>query len=103
LITTSAGQDLNISASLSTGRVVTDLAIHPDDHQIVLRTYRDLFLFQRDQAGTLTPSGIYCDILGHEPQGEGVTWLDDHNLLLISERGIFASGTIHLAKCSSTK
>ncbi len=89
---------LPIPASLSTGRVVTDLAISPDGDRVVIRTYRDLYLTSRNPDGTLTPVGR-CDILGREPQGEGVTYLPDGRLLLTSEKGLFKQGTVHIAAC----
>ncbi|HRP07465.1 MAG TPA: hypothetical protein PLL69_03165 [Gemmatimonadales bacterium] len=89
---------LPIPADLSTGRVVTDLAIDPTGHKVAIRTYRDVYLTQRNPDGTLTPVG-HCDILGREPQGEGITFLADGRLLLVSEKGLFKRGTVHVATC----
>ena len=92
---------LPIEASLGQGKAVTDLAIHPDGTRLVIRTYRELFLFDldTDDRPTVAGRGRSCTVLGAEPQGEGITWWSDDRLLLISERGLFKRGTIHLADC----
>lgn len=82
-----------------TGRLVTDLAITTDGSRVVVRTYRDLFVFDRAPDGALTPNHA-CDIVGREPQGEGVAWLPGGRLLLVSERGFFQRGTVNIASCS---
>lgn len=81
-----------------TGRLVTDLALTADGRRLVVRTYRDLFVFDRAADGAMTPSHA-CDIVGREPQGEGVAWLADGRLLLVSERGLFKRGTVNTVKC----
>lgn len=88
---------LPIPANGGTGALVTDLAIRPDGSRMVVRTYRDLYLFTAGPTGWLPL--VRCGILGREPQGEGVAWLPDGRLVLLSERGLFAAGTIHLARC----
>lgn len=94
-------QSLDIHPALGIGRAVTGLAIHPDGQHVVVRTYRDLFFFTRDSTGVLAPApgNPMCDILGREPQGEAVTWLDQQRMLLLSERGFFSSGTVHIVEC----
>ena len=61
---------LPIIPSGGNGRRVTDLAINATGTRLVVRTYRDLFVFERSNSGRLTPI-VACDILGREPQGEG--------------------------------
>jgi hypothetical protein len=90
---------LPIPPSGSNGRQVTDLAIQDSGTRVVVRTYRDLFVFERSPNGRLTPL-VACDILGKEPQGEGVAWLPDGRLMLVSERGLFKQGTVSTASCS---
>jgi hypothetical protein len=90
---------LPIVPHAGTGRLVTDLAITEDGSRVVVRTYRDLFVFNRATDGALTPSHA-CDIVGREPQGEGIAWLPDGRLLLVSERGLFQRGTVNITSCS---
>ncbi len=94
---------LPIAASLGTGRVVTGLAISPGGQRAMVRTYRDLFPFAITRGGrTLRPLGAptACDIVGQEPQGEAVGWLDDHRVVLLSERGLFREGTVFVVTCT---
>lgn len=79
------------------GRLVSGAAIAPDGRRVVIRTYRDLFLFTLE-AGRLQPAAApnRCEILGLEPQGEAVDWFDAGTLVLTSEsRG----GPVHLLRC----
>ncbi len=101
LMTATRSDSLPIVPQPGTGRVVTGLAISPDGHRVVVRTYRELYLFERDDDGHLTPAGwTSCDILGKEPQGEAVGWLgDDWRVVLLSERGFFAAGTVLIGQC----
>ncbi len=89
---------LPIDADLRNGRLVTDLAIDPTGRRVAVRTYRDVYLFTRDSTGRHSPQRA-CDILGAEPQGEGITWLPDGRLLLVSERGMFKRGSINILQC----
>ena len=91
---------LPIVANLGRGDAVTDLAIDESGRRVAIRTYRSIYLFRRAEDGTLTPDGwTACGILGVEPQGEGITWLPDGRLLLISEKGFFASGVVVSVDC----
>jgi hypothetical protein len=89
---------LPIVPHTGTGRLVTDAAIDASGEHVVVRTYRDLFIFRRTAAGKLELLRS-CDILGREPQGEGVAWLPDGRLFLVSERGLFQRGTVHIVEC----
>lgn len=41
-----------------------------------------------------------CNVVGLEPQGEGITWLDDRRLLLTSEAPAGTrAGPIHIVTC----
>jgi hypothetical protein len=95
---------LQIPASLMTGRVVTDAAISSDARSVAVRTYRDVYFFLRDAAGHLRadPDRPVCDIAGREPQGEGIDFWDQHTLVLTSERASFPAGIITLLRCPGT-
>lgn len=83
------------------GREVTGMALSPNGERVVVRTYRDLYPFELRTDGSLAPLGkpTACDILGREPQGEGVAFLSDRKLLLTSERGLFKAGTVITLEC----
>jgi hypothetical protein len=87
-----------ITANGGMGRLITDMAVNPAGTRLAVRTYRDVFIFDRSPGGTLTPL-LACDILGREPQGEGIAWLTDGRLLLVSERGFFQRGSINTMAC----
>jgi hypothetical protein len=94
---------LPIVANGGMGRLVTGAGLSPDGTKLMVRTYRDLFPFAVNSNGTLRPLGkpTACDILGREPQGEAVDWLDNERLVLTSERGLMKSGTVFVARCST--
>lgn len=88
---------LPIQHHLPSGRLVSGGAMARDGRRVVIRTYRDLFLFTLIE-GRLEPASApnRCEILGLEPQGEAVDWWDDSTLVLTSEsRG----GPMHLLRC----
>lgn len=96
---------LPIAPHIGTGRLVTGLAIDSTYRRIAIRTYRDIYLFDRDTTtGQLTPHRwTHCNILGVEPQGEGIAWDGQGwDFLLVSERGFFASGTVGRVTCTPT-
>jgi hypothetical protein len=80
------------------GRWVTGGAIAPDGERVVLRTYTELYFFRVGPNGW-APEGAPCWIGGLEPQGEGVDFLDGHAVVLTSERGLAAEGTIEVVRC----
>ncbi len=91
---------LPIAPRPGTGRLISGLAMSPDGRHVVLRSYRELFLFARDSLGHLSPDHwTSCDIVGKEPQGEAVGWLGDWRMVLLSERGFFAAGTVLMVTC----
>jgi hypothetical protein len=99
VVATAAGS-LPIRASLGTGEVVTDLAIDLSGERVAIRTYRTIYLFRRGADGRLSPDRwAACNVLGTEPQGEGITWLDGWRLLMTSERGLFPAGTVTIVDC----
>jgi hypothetical protein len=93
---------LPIVANSGIGRLVTGMALSPDGTRLMVRTYRDLYPFAVNADLTLRPLGrpTACDILGREPQGEAIDWLDDQRLVLTSERGLMKAGTVFLVRCS---
>lgn len=95
---------LPIAAVEGMGRLVTGMALSPDERVVVVRTYRDLFPFARTPDGTLRPLGqpTACNVLGLEPQGEAIAFLDAKRLVLLSERGLFKGGTVVTLECAPT-
>ncbi|MFN2316847.1 MAG: hypothetical protein ABR551_11495 [Gemmatimonadales bacterium] len=88
---------LPIRHHLPSGRLVSGAAVASDGRRVVIRTYRDLFLFTLE-GGRLeaAPPPNRCEILGLEPQGEAVDWWDDSTLVLTSES---RRGPVHLLRC----
>lgn len=101
VVTAVRRDSLPIVAAAGMGREVTGMALSPDGGRAVVRTYRDLYPFTLRPDGTFAPRGkpTACDILGREPQGEGVVFLDGRRLLLTSERGLFKAGTVLTLEC----
>ena len=92
---------LPITPDISIGNWVSDAALSPDGRRVAVRTYSAVFFFTVGVDGRLTPDrGNEC-FFGHtlEPQGEGVTWLDDRRLLLTSEASSTSRGTLFLIEC----
>lgn len=84
------------------GRLVTDAAIAPNGHTVVVRTYVDLYFFERQQDGRLLPKRgtNSCAIAGLESQGEGVDWLGSDRLVLTSESSLVSASTVTVLHCS---
>ena len=67
---------------------------------MAVRTYSAVFFFTAGTAGRLTPDrGRECFFGLLEPQGEGITWLDNRRLLLTSEASSTSRGTLYLLEC----
>ncbi|HEX6644814.1 MAG TPA: hypothetical protein VF037_09050 [Gemmatimonadales bacterium] len=81
--------------------LVTDAALHPDGHTLVVRTYASLHFFRIGERGAPAPvPGVPpCGILGLELQGEGVTWLDEGTLALSGEAAYGMPGTVSVVRC----
>jgi hypothetical protein len=91
---------LPISPIQPMGQWVTDAALAPDGRRVAVRTYSAVFFFTVGEGGRLSPDqGRECFFGQLEPQGEGVTWLDDHRLLLTSESSSTSAGTLYLIEC----
>jgi len=93
---------LPISASAGSGQLITGMALSPDGQRVMVRSYREIFPFALRANGTMRPLGkpSSCDILGLEPQGEGIAYLDSRWLVLTSERGLFKAGTVFVLECA---
>ncbi|NNG16322.1 MAG: hypothetical protein HKM89_07570 [Gemmatimonadales bacterium] len=81
--------------------MVTGADIDSGDGLVVLRTYREIYIFSRAPDGTMAsrvPLKV-CDIAGLESQGEGIAWLDDTRLILTSEEGNLGPGTVTILNC----
>jgi hypothetical protein len=81
------------------GNYVTDAALSPAGDRVVIRTYLAVYLFTLTKQGALIPTGVACDTAGLQLQGEGVSWLDDRELVLTSEGGFGGQGTIVVMAC----
>lgn len=70
-------------------RLITDAALSPDGGTLAVRTYGELYLFQTDTTGR--PHGAplkVCDLSAvGERQGEGITWLSQSGVFLLSSEG----------------
>ncbi len=98
VVTAELVSTLPITPTPGTGRLVTGMAVDQTGRTVVVRTYRDLFRFARKKDGSLEPMAA-CDILGREPQGEGIALSPDGSMVLTSERGFFPAGTIYRIRC----
>jgi len=91
---------LPITPDISVGHWVTDAALSPDGRTVAVRTYAAVFFFTVQGGGHLTPDkGRECLFGLVEPQGEGITWLDQRRLLLTSESSSTSRGTLYLLEC----
>ncbi len=91
---------LPIKPDISIGQWVSDAALSPDGTRVAVRTYSAVFFFSVGAGGHLTPDqGRECFFGMIEPQGEGITWLDDRRLLLTSESSSTSRGTLTLLDC----
>ena len=93
-------QSVPIVPDVAIGQWVTDAALSPDGMRVAIRTYSAVFFFRVSDRGTLAPDeDRACTVAGLEPQGEGVTWLDDRRLLLVSEAARTSAGPLHVLEC----
>ncbi|MBA3318279.1 MAG: hypothetical protein H0T50_09365 [Gemmatimonadales bacterium] len=83
------------------GSQVTDAALSPAGDRVAVRTYLAIYLFTLTRQGTLRSLGVGCDAAGLQLQGEGISWLDDRVLVLTSESGFGAPGTIVVLDCAT--
>lgn len=92
---------LPIAAIRRLDRFVTGAAISPDGRRVALRTYGEIYFFERGRNGALTlpATPLACSLGGIDVQGEGVDWLDAERLVLTSEAAIRPSGTISVVRC----
>ena len=92
---------LPIDAGRQLGRLVTDAALAPGGREVAIRTYREIFFFERLPDGRLRPRSDrpVCSVAGLEVQGEGVAYLDAGTLVLTSEAGYGRPGTISVVRC----
>ena len=92
---------LPIDAGRRLGRLVTDATLAPGGREVAIRTYREIFFFQRLPDGHLRPAPgqPVCSVAGLEIQGEGVAYLEARMLVLTSEAGYGRPGTISVVRC----
>lgn len=99
-VTAALVQPVPITPFAAFGRLVTDAARSPDGGTVVIRTYTELYFFPLLGDGRLGPLAKSCNVAGLEPQGEGITWLDEQRLLLTSEaRTGMGPGPLHIVRC----
>jgi hypothetical protein len=85
-----------------TGQLVTSAALAPDGKTLAVRTYYEVYFFERVSEGGKTRWRDLqrpCSLGDAEPQGEGIDFLDANTLLLTSERSRGRPGTIHRVQC----
>ena len=85
----------------SLGNRVTDAALAPSGDRVAVRTYLAIYLFTLTPDGRLVPLGVACDAAGLQFQGEGISWLDEREMVLTSEGGFGIPGTIVVLGCGS--
>jgi hypothetical protein len=78
---------------------VTDAALSPSGTAVAVRTYVAIYLFETSDDSPLRATGIACDAAGLQLQGEGITWLNNHELALTSEGGFGSRGTVVVLGC----
>lgn len=87
--------------SRSFANEITDAALSPSGREVAVRTYRAIYLFARTPHDTLESLGIACDTAGLQLQGEGVSWLNEHELVLTSEGNFGGAGTVVVLRCEA--
>lgn len=102
ILTASHEGALGIAPDPGVGRYATGAAMSPDGRTLAVRTYNEVFFFER----VSTPEGTRWQnlerpcFLGYaEPQGEAIDYLDEETLILTSERGALRPGPIHRLQC----
>lgn len=90
---------LPITAAWMLGRWVTGAAMTQDGRRVVVRTYTELYVFDRseDDVWTLRPPVCWLGVA--EPQGEAVDFLDPETLVLVSEATLTSDGPILRVRC----
>jgi hypothetical protein len=92
---------LSMPSTRQLGRLVTGAAISPSGRRAVIRTHWELFFYTRTEDGRLIADGPPCFLGAIEPQGEAVDFLDEENLVLLSETLSGRPGTIYRVACPS--
>ncbi len=90
---------LPITPDLSAGRWVTGAAMRADGARVAIRTYTEVYFFTPMAGGALTPLGRPCSVLGLEPQGEALAFLEDGALVLTSEAARGPRASLHVVRC----
>jgi hypothetical protein len=86
-VTLSVVCTLAIAINPIRGRLVTGIAVSPDQHWLIARTYVSVHAFALDAACTplVRETGVVIPVV--ESQGEGVTFDGAGRIVLTSERG----------------
>jgi hypothetical protein len=80
------------------GTLVTGAAISPSGRRAAVRTFTEIY-FLETGGPHWRLDGPSCRIAGFEPQGEAVSFLDEKDLVLTSEKGLSSEGVIHVVRC----
>lgn len=94
--------DSGLEPDAGIGRYVTGAALSPDGRTLAVRTYNEVFFFERVSTDGETR---WRDLerpcfLGYvEPLGEAIDYLDERTLVLTSEKGLLRPGPIHRLQC----
>ncbi len=78
---------------------VTAAAVSPSGNRLVIRTYVDIYFYDRTRDGRWIPAPPDCHIGAIEPQGEAIDFLDEGTLVLTSETLPNRPGPIHRVIC----
>jgi len=83
-------------------RMVTDAALSDDGRRLAIRSYTQVWVFERT-AEELIPQRLvaHCRIGAREPIGEGIGWWDERTLVFTSEGGLGRVGPIHIGRCDA--
>ncbi len=84
-------------------RLVTGAALSPSGRRLVVRTYTELYFFDRLGDGRFRPQGPPCWLGVREPQGEAVDFLDEDTLVLTSETAFRQPGMIARVRCPAPR
>jgi hypothetical protein len=101
-VTAHIGDTLPIVPQMAVGRWVTGAAISPSGRRLVVRTYTEIYFFERLPNGILGDQGSSCWLGARQPNGEAVDFVDEETVVLTSEARRGRSGSLALARCPAT-
>lgn len=81
------------------GRMVTGAAFSPLGSTLAVRTYSEIYFFNKGSDGKFVDKGSPCFLGAIEPLGEAVDYLDEQTLVVTSEWSRTQEGTIYRVRC----